>query len=377
MKDNQRVYPVNLIVMHHAVSDFMKNWSDLKVQDWFSNTGKSRAYQNGAINPMHEHPGRPGQLTYSQAQYCLHEYTADNNKYGWRLTTLIKLPFDNVAWHAGAWSVNQRSLGIETAGNYLNKVLPDKALMLIADTFRAHDKKIGGKLDIGFHKQFYATACPGRIAEQYNKLIDMFNNPKKWNDKLWPSKPSVTSTTTTYKPTKKFKVAKATTLVNIPAGTKYAGSADYKVGAVIDDVAELISYSDGKKFYRTAYARDTAKKMYGFVADALQEVPADVITKKTVVGTQAIKYEIVQEDDSELPVGETKVVRPGENGVVEITIEETYTNGKLTDRKEIGRKVAKSPLDEIVAVGTKSTYPNWFVQFWEQLIDAIKSILGK
>ena len=78
-----------------------------------------------------------------------------------------------------------------------------------------------------------------------------------------------------------------------------------------------------------------------------------------------------------MPEGETKIVRAGEPGVLEITIEETYRNGVLTGRKEIERKETVSPLDEIVAVGTKSTYPSWFVQFWYQLIDAIKSILGK
>ena len=77
MNDGSRVYPVNVLAIHHAVSDFMVNWSDLSVQDWFSNNGKQRAYQNGAINSFHEHPGRPGQLTYSQEHYCLHEYTSD------------------------------------------------------------------------------------------------------------------------------------------------------------------------------------------------------------------------------------------------------------------------------------------------------------
>lgn len=369
MVDGNRSYPVNLIVMHHAVSDFMINWSDLQVQDWFSNVGKSRGYQNGAINPHHEHPGRPGQLTYSMAQYCLHEYTADNNKYGFRLTTLINKPFDNVAWHAGVWSVNQRSLGIETAGNYLNGVLPDKALMLIADTFRAHDKSIGGLLDIGFHKQFYATACPGRIAEQYDKIIDMFNNPKKWNDALWPPAPKPE-----WRPMqnpRSLRAPKTVDVINLDNNSK-AGT----IAAGVDTPFLQAKDQNGKTYVRSKWSVDNNKN-WGVDFAQLQEIPSDVITTKTVKETQLVPYKIVEQEDDSLPEGETKIVRAGEPGVLEITIEETYTNGVLTGRKEIGRKETALPLDEIVAVGTKSTYPNWFIQFWYQLIDAIKSILGK
>lgn len=188
LNDGQRVYPVDKLIMHHAVSDDMVNWTDLQVQDWFSTIGKARGYSNGAVTPNHEHPSRPGQQTYAQAQYCLHRYTKDGNKYGWRLTELIKRPFQNVAWHAGQWSANQTSIGIETAGNYVDKAIPYEALMCVADTLaRAWDKEIGGALKVYGHRDFYATACPGQIYNRLGELVDMINNQAKWTEKLWPT----------------------------------------------------------------------------------------------------------------------------------------------------------------------------------------------
>lgn len=184
MADGHRRYPVDLVVMHHSVGSEFVNASDLTVQDWFDVVGKGRGYKNVA-HSKHRHPRR-NKETFSQAHYGLHKYTLNRNKYGWRLTLLMKDVFNNVAWHAGNWDINQRSLGIETCGNYVGKRLPDKALMLVADTFRAHDKSIGGILDIKYHRYYSATACPGLIASQVNTIIDMINNPAKWNAKLWP-----------------------------------------------------------------------------------------------------------------------------------------------------------------------------------------------
>jgi hypothetical protein len=200
--DGNRVYPVNKLIMHHAVSDNMVNWDDLAVQDWFSNVGKERGYSNGAVFSYHEHPGRPGQATYSMAHYCLHRYTKDGNKYGWRLTELIKNPMQQVAWHCGNWAANQTSIGIETAGNYSSEDIDDKALMLVADTLgRPWDQElveagIPSGVSVYGHKDWFATACPGRIYNKINQLIDMINQGNKWTNILWPPTPPAPVITT-------------------------------------------------------------------------------------------------------------------------------------------------------------------------------------
>lgn len=187
MNDNNRIYPVNIFVLHHSTGPLFANASDLTVQDWYSSVGKGRGYDNGAINPQHEHPGRPGQLTYAQAQFAGYPYTLDGNKYGYRLTDLIARPWQNVAWHAGNWPINQQSCGLENCGDYSNMLLSEKALMCIADFLRPIDIELGGTLQILLHQEIYATACPGRIKEQRDTIVDMVNDPAKWNAKLFPA----------------------------------------------------------------------------------------------------------------------------------------------------------------------------------------------
>lgn len=185
MADQNRKYPVNYLIMHHAVSNDMINWDDYKVQKWFSDVGKNRAYK-GISNSKHYFPNSKV-MSYSQAHFCLHKYTKDGNKYGWRLTQLIDDVWNNVTWHAGNWPINQKSIGIETAGNYSNQYLDEKALMLVADFWRTQDKKLKGKTYIRGHSEVSktGTACPGLILKQIPTLINMINNPDIWNAKLW------------------------------------------------------------------------------------------------------------------------------------------------------------------------------------------------
>lgn len=243
MRDGQRVYPINKLIMHHAVSDLMINWDDLAVQDWFSSVGKARGYNNGAIWPNHEHPGRPGQPTYAMAHWCLHRYTADGNKYGWRMTELIKDSWNNVAWHAGNWPVNQQSVGVEVAGNYVAEDLDLKAFMLVADWFRGHDQAIGGALEVYGHRTFFATACPGNIFNKIDVLIDMINDPAKWNNILWPPAPAPVITVKDV--TTKTAIAFMSEMVDdnaIPAGQtqlRQAGKAGEKT------VVTRVTFRDG------------------------------------------------------------------------------------------------------------------------------------
>ena len=79
--------------------------------------------------------------------------------------------------------------------------------------------------------------------------------------------------TINYNPSKKFTVNQATTLVDIPANTKASGSRDYAAGETIEDVAQLLTYSNGTRFYRTAYSVSKSI-LRGFGASKLTEVVA-------------------------------------------------------------------------------------------------------
>lgn len=195
MADGQRK-PVKRIVLHHSVGPEFVDSGDQTVADWFNTIGRGRGYK-GVAHSYHIDP-RTKKETFAQAHYALHKYTKDGNKYGWRMVLMIDDPMNNVAWHAGNWPVNQESIGIEVCGNFLDKELPLTACMLIADTFRPLDQKLKGALQVNLHKQFMATACPARIAERRDTIVDMINNPAKWNDKLFaPTMPTTPTTPTT------------------------------------------------------------------------------------------------------------------------------------------------------------------------------------
>lgn len=186
--DGDRVYPVNDLIIHHADTPTWDNESDQFLIDWYSNNGKARAYSNGAVNPNHNKPGSQ-ELSYSQAHATIHPYTLDGNKYGWRWVWLIDDPWDNVTWGAANWPVNQRCINVEICGNYLDHEVDQKALMLIADMWRGHDQQLGGNTAVYGHSQVsqLGTQCPAQILNQLGDLIDMINNPEKWNAQLWPA----------------------------------------------------------------------------------------------------------------------------------------------------------------------------------------------
>lgn len=93
-------------------------------------------------------------------------------------------------------------------------------------------------------------------------------------EKYVAPKPPVTLVSTDkFKPAKKLEFNQDTVLVDIPANTKAkaSGKLDYKKGEVLENIAELRRYSDGKRFYRTQFSVDN-NIMRGFGASKLTEV---------------------------------------------------------------------------------------------------------
>jgi len=183
--DGDRIMPVDYLVIHHTAGTEMENVDDLDIMDYFDRTGRNRGYENirkkrglNSIRSYHTHP-KTNKETFAQAHFALHMYNLDHNPYGWRLVPLMCKPFENVAWHAGNWKINQRSIGVEICGNYEKRKIDRNALILIADTFKfwyKDLKKQNIELKIRGHKDFARTACPGMI---YNQLDIIRDNIKK------------------------------------------------------------------------------------------------------------------------------------------------------------------------------------------------------
>lgn len=189
------------------------------------------------------------------------------------------------------------------------------------------------------HADYDPTQCSGNWGWQKPQIVN-YKDPA-----------ATTVTSTAFNPAKRFKVTASTTLVNIPANTKYTDTI-YKAGSVIEDIVEMFEYSDGKKFYRAKYARDGAKKMYGFEASKLQEIVPDVFTTKDITITRVIEHGFKTIETSNLPKDETRIAVQGVDGAKIEIYTVTYKNGVETSRNLKSEKVTQEPVTEITEVGT-------------------------
>jgi len=200
MADSQRL-SVQYDVLHHAVTPL---WSDKSVRwlaQWFSDNGFVRGYGSGSIpwsgliNPY------TGARSYAQAHFAgqivtasTPDATASERKAGYRLVPLVKDPWGQITWGAGNWEVNRACINIENLGDYRNYTLRDGDCKVLADFWRPHDQKLKGATFILGHQEVFgaSTACPARIMEKRNLIVDMINNPKKYEPKPIP-KPVITT----------------------------------------------------------------------------------------------------------------------------------------------------------------------------------------
>jgi len=204
-----------------------------------------------------------------------------------RQVACIVSPAD-AAWHAGSSWGNARTIGIEVDPRGRAEDF-DVVAELIADLRSAY-----GDVPLYWHSYFTPTQCPGVYRDAIERLDALsytkYSHATEWGkggNKTSPAPapaptptpvptpvtpPAIVETKkTTYEIPKTFKITAATTLANIPDGSAYNKTV-YKIGDEIKDVVELFEYSNGAKFYRTKYARDSAKKMYGFPAGSLVEI---------------------------------------------------------------------------------------------------------
>ena len=96
-----------------------------------------------------------------------------------------------------------------------------------------------------------------------------------------------------------------------------------------------------------------------------EEITTSAVDEITEVGTksrtqtqlrsehESIEPTIIERNNPNMYLDEMKVVQEGSNGVLEITFEDTYEDGKLVGTKEIKREVKVKPVDRIIEVGTK------------------------
>ncbi|MGV1007990.1 MAG: ubiquitin-like domain-containing protein [Dermatophilaceae bacterium] len=78
------------------------------------------------------------------------------------------------------------------------------------------------------------------------------------------------------------------------------------------------------------------------------------VSEKMTTGTASIAPGTVRNDDATLYQGQTKVVAPGVAGQRTISYRETWVDGQLESRAEVGSQVTQAATDQVLAVGTKA-----------------------
>ncbi|WP_198950411.1 G5 domain-containing protein [Kineosporia sp. A_224] len=81
------------------------------------------------------------------------------------------------------------------------------------------------------------------------------------------------------------------------------------------------------------------------------------VTVRTERVTKAVKYRTVTRKDPDLDKGETRVVRDGVKGVLELVFRVTYTDGVRSGRELASKRTVRAPVDRVVAVGTRVPQP--------------------
>lgn len=98
-------------------------------------------------------------------------------------------------------------------------------------------------------------------------------------------------------------------------------------------------------------------------AELTDELFADMSVKVTRISyaerqeESVIPYETEYVDNSNLAIGSEEVLTQGENGVHTCYYKETYVDGKLSETEQIGEKVTKKPVTEVIERGTSLTVP--------------------
>ncbi len=77
------------------------------------------------------------------------------------------------------------------------------------------------------------------------------------------------------------------------------------------------------------------------------------VEKRTIIETDNIPFETVEQSDSSLLKGKTKIAQEGKNGTKELIYDAIYYDGKLVEKELVKENILTKPENKIVLKGTK------------------------
>lgn len=129
--------------------------------------------------------------------------------------------------------------------------------------------------------------------------------------------------------------------VTVDGKTQTVHSAESTVGEALDDAGIDVAPTD-----QLSVPADTP------LSPGLA-VTVTRIRQDTVTEDRPLPFQVVEQPDPETYVGIKEVVTQGVNGVQEVTVQVTSTDGVETGRTDVSAVVAQAPVDQVVSVGAK------------------------
>ncbi|RIQ27118.1 resuscitation-promoting factor [Jiangella rhizosphaerae] len=92
------------------------------------------------------------------------------------------------------------------------------------------------------------------------------------------------------------------------------------------------------------------------LADSLA-VTVRRVTVETATVTEAVPFEVTEQEDDSLEKGTESVETEGKEGTVERVVQNTYIDGELSSQEVLSETIVAAPVDQVVLIGTKEPPP--------------------
>lgn len=77
------------------------------------------------------------------------------------------------------------------------------------------------------------------------------------------------------------------------------------------------------------------------------------VSEETIMETEVIPYTLERVPDSEMAIGESKILQTGQNGVITSSVRVRIENGEEVSREILGEWISKQPISQKTAYGTQ------------------------
>lgn len=216
-------------------------------------------------------------FTQTRSQVSAHDIiTGSGNR------VFVMVNYGDAAWHAGNALGNASSLGFECDPRCRPEDY-EAVSQDIAETWKYY----GRIIPLRKHSSWKQTACPGNydLDRLYNRAVEIYNGAPVVTP---PTPAPITEVSReVFNPLKQFKTNKDTRLYNIIPGN-VNGSNVYANGTIVD-IKQLLTLSDGRKYYRTEYSSDK-ELATGFRAeDLVDQTPPPVVVPPVVVQPEWVR----------------------------------------------------------------------------------------